>query len=346
MKRYGNLFSKITDIDNLRLAHKNARKGKIHYPSVVKVDGNTDEYLYRIQKMLIEGTYHTSKCKMFEIYDKGKKREICNLPYFPDRIVHWALMQIIKPILLKNMIETTYAALPNKGTHKAYKKLNKYMNDRDGTQYCLKMDIKKFFPSINKDILKQRFRTKIKCKNTIWLLDELIDSYKNGIPIGNYTSQYFGNFYLSEFDHWLKEQKKVRYYLRYMDDMVILSNSKEELHQLRKDIQDYLKTKLKLQLKENWQVFPTYTRGIDFVGYRSFGDFTLLRNSTKKRLKRAIAIIYKSVKKGLEITHSNKCTVASYSGVLLWCNSYRLSNKTIIDLKKSINNRKVSKSRR
>lgn len=336
MKRYGNLFHRIIDIDNLRLAHINARKGKTHYPAVIKVDKNPDKYLFKIQKMLTEQTYYTSKYKIFEIYDRGKKREICDLPYFPDRIVHWAIMQIIEPILLANMIDTTYAALPNKGSHKAYKKLNKYMKDREGTQYCLKMDIAKFFPNIDKEILKQRFRTKIKCKPTLWLLDEIIDSYKNGVPIGNYTSQYFGNFYLSEFDHWLKEVKGIKYYLRYMDDMVILSDSKEHLHQLRQDIEEYLGSKLKLKLKSNWQVFPTYIRGIDFVGYRSFGDFTLLRNSTKKRLKRAMNLIRKNINKGIEVTYSNKCTIASYSGLLHWCNGFRLNNKTIIPLRNRI----------
>lgn len=334
MKRYGNLFQKIINIDNLRLAHQSARKGKIHRSEVIKVDSDIDTHLYKIQKQLMEDVWFTSEYKIFEICDRGKTREICDLPYFPDRIIHWALMQVIEPILLNSLIKTTYAALPRRGSHKAYVKLNEYMADREGTKHCLKMDVKKFFPNIDKEILKQRFRTKIKCTDTLWMLDEIIDSYPNGIPIGNYTSQYFGNFYLSEFDHWLKEQKKVKYYLRYMDDMVILHNSKEYLHQLRKDIQDYLKTKLKLQLKENWQVFPTYVRGIDFVGYRSFGDFTLLRDSTKRRLKKAIGEIEKNVKRGYEISYSNKCTIASYSGILKWCDSYRLNNKTIGNLKK------------
>ncbi|MEG2018541.1 MAG: RNA-directed DNA polymerase, partial [Clostridium sp.] len=170
--------------------------------------------------------------------------------------------------------------------------------------------------------------------------------------IGNYTSQYFGNFYLSWLDHWIKETihlfttsfegvtlqdtRKVLYYLRYMDDMIIFSDSKEFLHQLRKDIEEYIYLNLKLHLKSNWQIFPTYIRGVDFVGYRCFKQYTLLRNTTKKRLKRTTKKLYNKLKQGGSLSYKNCCTLCSYKGILIWCDSYRLSQSTIQRVKNAV----------
>lgn len=226
MKRYGNLFEKIIDINNLVRAHNNARKRKTKNPEVQKVDGDVLGYCMQIREMLVRGTFTTSKYHIFNIVDRGKEREICDLPYFPDRIVHWAIMQVLEPIFCSHFIAQTYVAIPGKGTHKALQQLHEYMDDKEGTAYCLKLDVRKFFPHVNGEILKALLRKKIKCERTLSLLDDIVDSYDNGLPIGNYTSQYFGNYYLSYFDHWIKEDKGVKYYLRYMDDIIILHSSK------------------------------------------------------------------------------------------------------------------------
>ena len=167
------------------------------------------------------------------------------------------------------------------------------------------------------------------------MLDEIIDSTPGdtGIPIGNYLSQYSGNFYFSSFDHWLKEVKHVKYYYRYMDDIVILHESKDYLHQLQKDIDEYFKTQLKLTMKENWQVFPTFDRGIDFVGYRTFLNYTLLRKSTCKNFKRKMNALNRKQQNGEEMTFSEWCSVNSYRGWLVHCDSYRLSKKYIEPIK-------------
>lgn len=334
MKRYGNLYEKIYDIGNLRLAHKKARRGKTHYTEVKMVDSNPDYYLNQIHEMLKNKTYKTSQYEIFTKLDKDKEREIYKLPYFPDRIVHWAIMLQLEDIFMRTFIRDTFAALPGRGIHDALKRLHKFMEDREGTKYCLKLDIKKFFPSINHEILKQLLRKKIKDKDLLWLLDEIIDSVdgEKNIPIGNYLSQYFANFYLAYFDHWIKEQKGVKYYLRYMDDIVILHKDKEFLHQLRKDIEKYLKENLKLEIKENWQVFPTYIRGVDFVGYKSFGNYTLLRKSTAKRFKRKMRKIMKKE----SINFRDFCTIQSYKGWLKWANCYNLSQKYIEPLTEKI----------
>ncbi|WDU82264.1 reverse transcriptase domain-containing protein [Caloramator sp. Dgby_cultured_2] len=158
MKRYSGLYEKIYDIQNLRLAHKNARKGKSHYSEVKMVDSNPDYYLFLKQEMLKNKTYKTSEYEIFKKIDKGKEREIYKLPYFPDRIVHWAVMQVIEPIWMKTFIFDTYSSIKGRGIHKGLKRLHKAMKDREGTKYCLKFDIKKFYPSINHVILKQIIR--------------------------------------------------------------------------------------------------------------------------------------------------------------------------------------------
>lgn len=343
MKRTGFLFEKIVDINNIVLAHLNARQRKTHYKEVQMVDRDVLGYCKKIQKMLIDKTYTTSEYHTFKIIDRGKERDICELPYYPDRIIQWAIMQVLEKVFMKQLISTTYAALPgeykwdkkrkkfisNRGSHAALVKLQKFMEDREGTRYCLKLDVKKFFPNINKDILKGILRRLIKDRDVLLLLDDIIDSWEQGIPIGNFTSQYFGNIYLSFFDHWLKEQKRVKYYLRYMDDMIILSDNKEYLHQLRKDIEAYLSENLCLKLKENWQVFPTYVRGIDFVGYRSFGDYTLLRRSTKARLKIATKQLRRKANTGVPLSLSDQSRLGLYKGILDWGDCARLKNTTI-----------------
>ena len=176
----------------------------------------------------------------------------------------------------------------------------------------MKLDVRKFFPSIDHEILKGLLRKKIKDVELLMLLDEIIESVDKGVPIGNYLSQYFGNFYLTYFDHWMKEVRKAKCYFRYMDDIVILHNSKKYLHRLLKLIKLYFKVKLKLVVKNNYQVFPTYIRGVDFLGYRSFGSYTLLRKSTCKRFKKEM----KKLRNSRVLTQRGFNSLNSYKGRL------------------------------
>ena len=330
MKRYNDIFPKIVDMENLREAFKNAKKGKSHYHEVKMVAKDPDFYLSKIQEMLINGTYKTSKYETFIKNDKGKEREIYKLPFYPDRIIHWAIMLQIEPIFMKTFTTFTNASLKDRGIHRTLDQLDKMLLDEEGTKYCLKIDVEKFFPNINHNILKGLLRKKFKDKLLLNLLDEIIDSIdgEKGVPIGNYLSQYFANFYLAYFDHWLKETKKCKYVLRYMDDIVILHSDKNFLHQLRKDISVYLDKNLKLKLKDNWQVYPVDSRGIDFVGYKTFRKYKLLRKSTYKRMKtKCIKLEKKSL-----LSFSDFCSVNSYLGWIKWCNGHNLSKKYIIKL--------------
>ena len=330
MKRASDLFMKIVDYDNLYLAHLNARKGKKHYTAVKEVDNDIDFYIRELQSMLLSKKFNTSKYKIFKIY-KPKERTIYKLPYFPDRIVHHAVMQILQPIWDKTFIYDSYAATPGKGIHAGYYRLKKFLRDEENIKYCLKMDIQKFYPSVNHTILLNEIERKIKCKDTLWLLENVIRSIigNKGIPIGNYLSQYLSNVYLNRFDHWIKEKLKCRYSIRYCDDSVILHKDKSFLRDRLDDIEEYLWFKLKLTLNSKTQIFPVESRGIDFLGYRTYPKYSLLRKSSAKRFKQKINYVEKNWQKlgSIHILSS----IMSYIGWLIHCNSYNLLSKHVFN---------------
>ncbi len=274
-------------MDNLRLADKIARKGKSSQYGVQVHAKNAEANLMRLQTMLMGKTYQTSEYATFKVYEP-KERDVFRLPYFPDRITHHAVMNVLEPLFMSTFTADTYSCIKGKGIHAAFYAVKSALRDKENTTYCLKLDIKKFYPSVDHAVLKDLLRRKIKDKDLLWLLDEIIDSAP-GLPIGNYLSQYFANFYLTYFDHWLKETKRVKYYFRYADDIVILASNKPYLHALLSDIREYLSKNLQLEVKENYQVFPVAARSIDFVGYRFYHTHTLLRKSIKQRFARMMA---------------------------------------------------------
>lgn len=338
MKRYGNLYCKIYDMDNLRLAHKNARKDKLFYKEVQMVDADPDYYLGIIQDMLINKTYKVSEYDVSTINDKGKERELMKLPYFPDRIIQWAIMLQVEDIFMKTFCTHTCASMKDRGIRKASALTDRYMKDKFNTEYCLKIDVSKFYPNINHLILKKLLRKKFKDKELLELLDMIVDSYpgEKGVPIGSYLSQFLANFYLSYFDHWLKEKMGIQYVVRYMDDMVIFHYSKSYLHWLKRKMDEYLEVELDLKIKPNWQIFPTAIRGVDFVGFRHFYGFKLLRKSTCKKFKKKMLHIREKQDKGNLINYSEWCAANSYNGWLKWCNSYRLRKKYVEPVQSSL----------
>jgi RNA-directed DNA polymerase len=315
MKRINNLYAQIYSIENLMLADDIARKGKLKQPGVLQHDKNREENIQALHKMLKEKTYKTSEYTTFTIFEP-KERIIYRLPYFPDRITHHAVMNVLEPIFVSTFTADTYSCIKGRGIHAAASAVKVALKDVKGTQYCLKLDIKKFYPNVNHGILKELLRKKIKDHDLLWLLDEIIDS-TDGLPIGNYLSQYFANFYLTYFDHWMKEELKVQYYFRYADDMVILANNKPYLHQVLSDIRNYLQEKLNLIVKDNYQVFPVDERGIDFVGYVFRHTHVLLRKSIKKNFARMM------------MKNRNPQSVASYNGWASHCDSKNLMKKLL-----------------
>lgn len=310
MKRIGNLHGKITSLENLFLADRRARKGKKDQYGVQRHDCSWQANLYSLHHRLRTRGYETSPYKTFTIREP-KERLIFALPYFPDRITHHAILNVLEPIFRGMFTADTYSCVRGRGIHGAVRNLKKALRDEAGTTYCLKIDIRKFYPSVDHGILKALLRRKFKDPDLLWLLEEIIDSAP-GLPIGNYLSQYFGNFYLNGFDHWIKEKKRWPYYFRYMDDMVFLAGNKEELHALLEEIRSYLRDHLRLDLKPNYQVFPVEARGIDFVGYQFFHRYTLLRKSIKQSFAR------------MAIRRPKLASFAAYNGWAFHCNSRHL----------------------
>lgn len=325
MKRIGNLFDRVIDVENLRLADEKARKGKLRSYGVKVHDKNREANLIALHESLKNGTFKTSKYHIFTIYEP-KERQIFRLPYYPDRILHHAIMNVLEPIWVSVFNNNTYSCIKNRGIHKCAKDVRKALKqDPMGTRYCLKIDIKKFYPSIDHELLKVVVRRKIKDGRLLALLDEIIDSVPSGVPIGNYLSQYYANLFLAYFDHWLKEQKRVKYYWRYADDIVILSHDKDSLHALLHDIRAYLGDNLKLRVKRNYQVFPVDSRGIDFLGYVFYHSHTRLRKSIKQKLCRRVARLNKQ--KVAPTKEQYKQQICSWWGWCKYCNSINLVNK-------------------
>lgn len=321
MKRYGNLYEKIIDLKNLRLADEKARKGKANTWGVNVHDTNRDANIFALHNILIKDGYKNSPYKVFTtITDAGKEREIYQLPYYPDRIMHHAIMNIMEPIWTSVLTADTYSCIKGRGIHGVVRKMKTALKDTAGTKYCLKLDVRKFYPSINHDVLKQLLRKKIKDMRLLALLDEIIDSAP-GVPIGNYLSQFFANIYVAYFDHWIKEVRKEQHYYRYADDIVVLHADKGHLHDLLADIATYLKNNLQLEVKSNWQVFPVDSRGIDFVGYVFRHSHVRLRKSIKKSWARKAGRLRKAgvPRKGL------KQSLSCYSGWAKHCNGINLS---------------------
>ncbi len=326
MKRYGNLYAQICDINNLRLAAQNAASGKRRRSEVTAFFARLEENLEQLHRELTEKRYKTSPYDVFVKFE-GKRREIYKLP-FRDRVVHWAIMQVLEPIWTPQFTADTHACIKGRGMHSLLRKLREDLrNDPEGTAYCLKLDVRKFYPSIDHDKMKAVVRRKIKDPEVLWLLDGIIDSAP-GVPIGNYISQYFANLYLSELDHLLKEVAGVRYYYRYADDMVLLAGDKPTLHGWLVLINDWLNEERRVDLKSNYQVFPVESRGIDFVGYVTFHTHCLARKKNKQGLCRELAKLRKAGVPEAEIM----LLTASRAGFMLHCDSKHLFK--VLNMKK------------
>jgi hypothetical protein len=310
MKRYGNLFEKIVDLDNIILAHANARKRKTRYREVKAVDKDVIGHCKKIQQMLLDRSFKSSEYTMFKRHDKGKEREIFKLPYFPDRIIQHAIMQVVEPVWKSTLIDDTYQAIKGRGVHKCLKKVRKIVHSGKAT-HCLQIDIKKYYPSIDNDLMKKVVRKKIKCKGTLWVIDEIIDGHV-GVPIGNYMSQYLGNLFVSELDHMMKEKVKAKHYFRYCDDIIVLG-CKDLLHAYKCIMDGWLKDS-RLVMKETYQVYRiTDKRPVNCLGY----------NVTPKKVfvrKRILNAYYKSLR------NEDLKSLPAYYGWFKHC-SYQLVKK-------------------
>ena len=303
MKRLGGLWPAITAFDNLLLAYRKARRGKADRPAVSRFGLDLERELLLLQRQLREHSYRPGGYRLFTIYER-KPRQIAAAP-FRDRVVHHALMNIIEPPLDRRFIHHSYACRRGKGVHQAVDRFQRWARRYP---YVLKLDVQRYFPSIDHRLLKARLRRVIKDPDCLWLLGQIIDSAPPpteaaapfpgddlltplerpaGLPIGNLTSQFFANLYLDRLDHALTEQMGCRAYLRYVDDFAVLHDDKVWLAELRARIEALL-AEQRLRLHPRKRQVMRCRDGVDFLGYRVFPDFRRLRNDNGQRFARRL----------------------------------------------------------
>jgi len=319
-----NVFSQIISMDNLYQSFLKFKKGKREKLDAQLFERNLEDNLFRLHFELKNKIYAHKHYTSFYINDP--KRRHIHKADVRDRIVHHAIYRILYPLFDKSFIFDSYSCRTGKGVHRAVNRLEVFVR-KVGKNYSsdcffLKCDIKKFFASVDHETLKELIFCKVNDGNAMWLVDKVIDSFvssqkdfssvdeiikKAGIPIGNLTSQLFANVYLNELDQFVKHELKVKYYIRYCDDFVIIGHNKEELRKFKNQIEFFLQFKLKLSLHEEKLIIQKLHQGIDFLGYVTLVRHRVLRTKTKKRM----------IKK---VTRKN---LLSYLGLLSHCNAYK-----------------------
>lgn len=329
MKRIGELYNKIYNFNNLYEAYLKARKNKRYRLEVMTYTNSLEENLITLQNELIWGKYKIGNPRIFTIFIP-KIREIKALP-FRDRVLQHALNTVIEPYFERSFYNYSYACRKDKGTHKASLKVQEWLyiaEKNNKNLYCLKCDIKKFFNSVDLKILVEILSRKIKDKKVIWLIKQILGKSQKGMPIGSLTSQLFANIYLNELDKFVKHSLKMKYYIRYMDDFIIFSESKSELHYILNEIENFLKTKLELELNNKTRIQPVKT-GVEFVGYIHFFNKIRIRKSSWKRFKKNLKTTKKSYDKNTINKETYNNTISSYYGHLKHTKNKKIINKIV-----------------
>lgn len=329
MKRIGGLFDTIASMDNLEKAAKKACTNRKDKLEVARFMSDREANIERMHKSLVEDTFEVSRYRYFDRFENGKCRHIADLPLYPDRIVHQAFEQVLGPALDRTFIDQTHASRRGRGIHSALTQARGYLSRYPKLRYCLAMDISKCYESLDKEILVDTLSRHIKDPRVMHFLEVFIRGYpRQGIPIGDCLSSLYCNLYLSGVDHYAKEVLKCHCYIRYADNIYVFGNSKQWLRSIHDRIVPAIES-LNLRLKDNWTICDLSREGVDFLGYRLYRDYVLLRRSTKVRLKRSMSRIMARMDDGHPPDCHDRGSIASYRGVLKWCDSYRLCQATI-----------------
>lgn len=325
MKRVGYLYEKMCDLSLIRYAIRKAAQGKTYKHYIRKVLQNEEAYALRIQEMLVNESVKLSPNRQITIYDRScSKERIITVPkFFPDQILHWVVMLVIEPIITKGMYRFNCGSVPTRGGMEAKRYVERALKD-EKIRYVAKLDISKFFNSVKPKYLMAMFRNKIKDEKVLRLISAILKNGGDCLPIGYYTSQWFSNFFLEGFDHYVKEELKIKKYVRYVDDMVLLDTNKRKLHKAIARMDEYLH-KIGLKLKRNYQVWKVGSRPIDFVGFRFYQDKTVLRKKIFFRLCRRV----RNVRKSGYITVHQAQGILSLLGWLSHINAWRFYKEKI-----------------
>lgn len=337
MKIYKDLFNKLVSTENLLEAWDNFKKGKRKKSDVQAFEFYLEDNLFRLHRDLIHKRYKHSDYAGFYIRDP-KIRHI-HKAGVRDRVTHQATFQCLNPIFESTFINDSYSCRKEKGPHRGVKRLYKLTNrvrEIYGDCFILKCDIKKFFPTIDHQILFNIIAKKIKDKNVLWLMQEIIESFssefsqenkRKGAPIGNLTSQFFANICLNELDQFIKQKLKIRYYIRYTDDFVIIHYNKDYLYLIKQRVRDFLKKELNLELHPNKIQIRKYRQGVDFLGYVSLPNARVVRTKTKRRIFKRLRKQVRQFKFGKITEETLMQSFSSYFGVLSHGNNYNLKQE-------------------
>jgi len=347
MKRYGNLWYQIIAFENLLNAARQAQRGKRFRHNVLTFNYNLETELFQLKTELAQKTYQPGIYKTFEIVEP-KRRLISAAPY-RDRVVHHALCNIIVPIFERTFIADSYANRVGFGTHRALRRFTQFARSQ---RYVLQCDIRQYFPSIDHAILKTQLRRKLKCKDTLWLIDTIIDNSneqapvidhfpgdqlltplqrRRGLPIGNLTSQFFANVYLNGLDHFIKEQLKIKNYVRYVDDFALFSDDHQKLTLVRSAIEDYLAgIRLKIHPIKS-QLFET-KQGANFLGFRILPNQIRVRTENLRRARRRLRRLQTDYNQGKISAQEVYQSLQSWVAHLEQGDTWRLREKIFADL--------------
>lgn len=329
-KTIRNEFYKKLNYEKLMEAHLKSRKGKGYRKEIIEFNLKQEEYIMWLTDMLKTKKYTHGGYTTFYITEP-KLRKIEKSKYI-DRIVHrWVVDNFLEPYFIPQFISTSYACLKNKGMHNSCLELQKQMLHCKriwGNYYILKMDVAKYFQNIDKEILMRILERKIKDKDLLWLINEILYAQKRtkGLEIGNYTSQTFANIYLNEVDQFVKQQLHIKYYFRYMDDSVILTKTKQEAKHCLIEIHKYLKENLELELNKKTQIFKS-SQGVNFCGYK-INEYRLkIRDKGKRKLKKKVRNLKEKIKEGKLTTKEAKKYLAGHKGYIKIANTKNLTDK-------------------
>ena len=328
-KRVGYLYERMLDKEVIRSCIITGSRGKRKRQDVKEVLSDVDGYTEKAYKLLETETYVPTVPRKIRIFDNScrKERDIKVVPYYPDGIIQQLAVYAMKDVLMRGMYRWSCASIPGRGNSCAANYVKKHLKeDPKGTKYCGKFDIH----HISKQKMMDALRRKIKDEKFLNLVEMIIRSDPDpGISIGFYLNQWLANFFLEPLDHFICTLKGVKYYVRNMDDIVILGGNKKKLHRAREHISRYLETMLGLKLKDNWQIFKTDSRGIDFVGFRFFHGHTILRRRNFQKLRRNARTARRFLETHRKITPHVAAGLLSRAGQLRHCNGQNIFDKYI-----------------
>lgn len=319
-KSFGGLWERIISFENLLAGYREARKGKSAKPEVLLFGDLLEDKLFQIQGELCSGNWSPAPYREF-LAVHSLKRRLVQAPAFCDRVVHHALVRVVQPFMERGWVYDSYACRVGKGTHRSVFRVKEFLHRafREwGNVFVLQIDISKFFPSIHHETLMEMLERTFRETEVTDLFRTIITARNftgRGLPIGALTSQTLANHYLSEADHFVKECLCRRFYVRYMDDMVILGESKRQLHLALADIEWMLQTRLKLKINPKTRIFPA-SCGVDFAGYRTWRTHILPRKRNVKAAKRRFKTVSRRYTRGdvdLEYALSRLASFIGYS---------------------------------